>query len=349
MPQPSKVTVINKDQGVVPVSFVEALIDLMGSRSRQDLIACLMAHLSKLKDVEQVVVYELCNENNDSVFNADNVQSAQIRSMLSGEGDGEAIDKHPEYIQSVLSKSSALSNKQGRQQFIVPVLGNRDVIGLIVVSGKSFSDDMRFRIEAMTNIWNRHLCLIDKNERDILTGLYNRYALESMFPRILHDLIEQKQSRRRDNTTTKVLAMFDIDHFKEVNDRFGHLYGDEVIVHFARLMMRSFRFYDYLFRYGGEEFVVILSDVDTNTAEAVLERFRQAVENYDFPQIGRKTVSIGMIEINTQDLPTTMLDKADKALYYAKQHGRNRVFVYEKLVESGALSVSQDTGDIELF
>ena len=131
---------------------------------------------------------------------------------------------------------------------------------------------------------------------------------------------------------------------------FGHLFGDEVLVHFARLMNTSFRPYDDLFRYGGEEFVAILQNVEMEKALSILERFRHAVERYDYPQVGQKTVSIGVVQIAAGQMPSTLLDRADKALYYAKQHGRNRICAYEHLVTSGQLQESDvSSGDVELF
>jgi diguanylate cyclase (GGDEF)-like protein len=141
----------------------------------------------------------------------------------------------------------------------------------------------------------------------------------------------------------------DIDHFKQVNDEYGHLYGDEVLLLFSRLMTKSFRHYDLLFRYGGEEFVVVLNNTDLETALTILERFRITIENYNFPQIGRKTISIGVTEISDQTMLSNVIDRADKALYYAKKNGRNQVCCYEKLVGAGLISNKTATEDIELF
>ena len=150
----------------------------------------------------------------------------------------------------------------------------------------------------------------------------------------------------------RFLAVLDIDHFKQVNDRFGHLYGDEILIHFAQLMRSTFRAGDMLYRFGGEEFVVVFAVKRVEDGKEALERFRRAVEAYDFPRIGKITVSIGFTGIQGTGGPvTTLIDRADNAVYYAKRNGRNRVCGYETLVEKGDLAPSKaaEGGEATLF
>ncbi|NIO43521.1 MAG: diguanylate cyclase, partial [Burkholderiales bacterium] len=98
---------------------------------------------------------------------------------------------------------------------------------------------------------------------------------------------------------------------------------------------------DLLVRYGGEEFVVLLTDTTPANCELVLERFRDKVEGHWFPQIGHVTISIGATRIADQALPSTVLDQADQALYYAKHSGRNRVCIYDNLVEEGLIELQE--------
>ncbi|HNF78389.1 MAG TPA: GGDEF domain-containing protein, partial [Thauera aminoaromatica] len=140
------------------------------------------------------------------------------------------------------------------------------------------------------------------------------------------------------------LAVLDIDHFKRVNDTFGHLLGDEVLLRFARIMEHSFRYNDRLFRFGGEEFLVLMRTDETGAGLA-LERFRAAVEAYDFPCVGRLTVSIGYACAAGAPLAPDLVDIADQALYSAKREGRNRV-----IKAAGAARVeAPESGDVELF
>lgn len=202
-------------------------------------------------------------------------------------------------------------------------------------------------ISNFLRIYLNHLSLINDNERDPLTGLLNRKTFEQKITKILS--AQHAKQRASDLTRVYILAIIDIDHFKNINDRFGHLYGDEVLLLFARIMTKSFRQDDLLFRYGGEEFVVILNDVEVEMGVAMFERFREAVESYHFPQVGKVTASIGVFQIVDIDIPAALIDRADQALYYAKNHGRNQVCSYEQLVASGKLTPKQRESDVELF
>jgi diguanylate cyclase (GGDEF)-like protein len=145
------------------------------------------------------------------------------------------------------------------------------------------------------------------------------------------------------------LAMLDIDHFKQVNDSYGHLIGDEVLILVARLMKTTFRSYDKVYRFGGEEFVVVLRSASHDAAIAAVERFRANMESHQFPQAGRITVSVGLTEIQSADTPAAACERADQAVYYAKHHGRNQVCSEADLVRRGLLTVEAKVGDIELF
>ena len=185
----------------------------------------------------------------------------------------------------------------------------------------------------------------------MLTGLLNRKTFDLRISKILTTL--QYQKNRVTDKPASIqfcLAALDIDHFKRINDTFGHTYGDEVLLLFSNLMKSTFRDNDLLFRFGGEEFVVLLANTDSAHALIAVERFRTAVENYKFPGIGQVTVSIGLALISSDQMPRTTLDRADQALYFAKQNGRNQIRSYEDLVQQGLLKEQNiQTGEIELF
>ena len=146
------------------------------------------------------------------------------------------------------------------------------------------------------------------------------------------------------------LGVMDIDKFKTINDRFGHLIGDEVLILMANLMRESFRVQDKLFRFGGEEFVALIRPAEFSHATGTFERFRTNVEAFNFPQVGRVTISIGFTRIKLGDTPSIILDSADEALYWAKEHGRNQSHAYETLIAEGKLQRAPATeSDIELF
>ncbi len=194
--------------------------------------------------------------------------------------------------------------------------------------------------------------LLEYSQQDTLTGLANRKT----FDRSLAAFINSAQladtspvERRTGNSSDHWLAVIDIDHFKRVNDRFGHLYGDEVLILVANRMRNSFRQHDKLFRFGGEEFVVLLRHVNATGTHATLERFCNRIAGEHFPQVGRVTVSIGFARVPANDMPGAVLGCADEALYFAKGNGRDQVCCYEDLVETGILRKKAVHTDIELF
>jgi diguanylate cyclase (GGDEF)-like protein len=161
--------------------------------------------------------------------------------------------------------------------------------------------------------------LHEKATRDPLTQVANR----AEFDRIHASWVESHLERRLPCS----LVICDIDHFKRINDNFGHQAGDEVLIAFAALLKRHCRAGDLVARYGGEEFVMICADCDNSTATARAEELR--AELAELPMIalsGRYiTASFGVTEVQPGDTPETMLRRADRALYQAKEGGRNMV------------------------
>ena len=127
-------------------------------------------------------------------------------------------------------------------------------------------------------------------------------------------------AERRDNELERqwYLAMFDIDHFKRVNDTYGHVIGDEVIILVARILKQSFRSEDYVFRYGGEEFAVLLLCDNKDQAMQVLERLRATVADFTFPQVKRLTISTGFCAFDNTSMVPELVHKADLAFTMRK-------------------------------
>lgn len=157
--------------------------------------------------------------------------------------------------------------------------------------------------------------------RDQLTGLYNRHY----FNMILGEEMEKADRYQQPLT----LAILDLDHFKYVNDTWGHPIGDELLKLTAATAKKQLRGADLLIRFGGEEFVVLMPQTSTQGAIKALEKIRLAIENTDHPVTGKRTVSIGVAERATTEAFRDWYQRADEALYRAKQKGRNRVVAYE--------------------
>ena len=159
---------------------------------------------------------------------------------------------------------------------------------------------------------------------DDLTGFYNR--------RHLMELIETENNRSVRTGSIFSLAMVDLDKFKNVNDTFGHQAGDNILIVFSAIIRSVLRKSDFCGRYGGEEFLIVLTQTDLQDAKVFAERVRACVEESFFPELGRKsriTVSIGLAEHRTNEGIEKTISRADEALYRAKKDGRNRVEVSE--------------------
>lgn len=233
---------------------------------------------------------------------------------------------------------------------------SQDVYLLAVTSGELSKLDS-YLTNGLLGVYRNFFTVLNEAQRDQLTGLANRKTFDEVINKIhlqLPPATEPVPVERRVNdgnvNTGYWLGMADLDHFKRINDTWGHLYGDEVLLLTSQLMQGHFRESDYLFRFGGEEFVVIVRAPDDERAQKAFERFRAAVAEHHFPQVGQVTISIGVTRINPSVFTATLLDQADKALYHAKHNGRNRVCFYERLVAEGLMEVCDImTGDIELF
>jgi two-component system cell cycle response regulator len=206
----------------------------------------------------------------------------------------------------------------------------RDVVEL--VHATSATEDLEARI---AQLQHENIDLIMKNRvlaevsaRDSLTGLYNRwYVMEK---------IESEMNRSLRHGSPVALLMLDIDHFKRINDSFGHAAGDSVLKSFGQVLRESCRVYDVPGRYGGEEFCVVLPETRIGNTTAVAERIRQRLAESRF-DVGGDHVAItasmgiaGMDSVADEGLVSSaaLIERADRALYSAKHRGRDRIEVW---------------------
>jgi len=209
-------------------------------------------------------------------------------------------------------------------------------------------------VAGVLQIYRNFVGVMQRAQTDQLTGLANRKTFDECVARV-HELIPADadavaNERRESKPSSYWLVMVDIDHFKSVNDRFGHLYGDEVLVILAQIMQASFRDSDMIFRFGGEEFVLVIRCADHASCMGTLERFRMRVEQRTIPQVGNVTVSMGVTRMERKTFAATMVDHADQALYHSKRHGRNQVTSFEDLVSQGLATIEDiQTDEISFF
>ncbi|WP_296511018.1 GGDEF domain-containing protein [Rhodoferax sp.] len=258
--------------------------------------------------------------------------------------------------QKALEKGRATLSPNGERSVVLPMLNTNGLQILLDIDARyTLAPDAIDLLQSILLAYQNLLGLLDYGERDSLTELLNRKTFDGAFFKATADKSssppDSMPDRRHESSEAGVwLAVLDIDHFKRVNDNFGHLIGDEVLLLLARLMRGNFRFHDQLYRFGGEEFVILMRCDCPEHAEGALERLRLRVQEYAFPQVGTITVSMGVSTLLPNDTPSSAFGRADKAVYYAKEHGRNQVCNYQTLVSEGKLVEQQaDEMDVDLF
>jgi diguanylate cyclase (GGDEF)-like protein len=152
---------------------------------------------------------------------------------------------------------------------------------------------------------------------DRLTSLFNRYYFEEQID--YHIELFDRHNREFS------IIFFDIDFFKKVNDSFGHDKGDDVLEELSHLLKREIRHIDFAFRYGGEEFIVLLPETNLDNAVKIAERLREDVKNYNFSVDRQITISLGVAEYKKDETVREVIKRADKYLYQAKSEGRDKV------------------------
>ncbi len=236
-------------------------------------------------------------------------QIADIRSVVTGSRDlgelGSSVREHLTLIVRAMEKyQEDESEREQRLAAKLEMLQNR-------------LDEMEKEASAARKV-------IEEQKRrathDGLTGLPNREAYTLR--------LDQELKRRTRYGGALTMAIADVDHFKSINDNYGHLAGDKVLQLLARAMRKYLRDVDFIARYGGEEFVILMPETNASEAMVATEKLRQAIEKAPFhfkKQPVPITMSFGIAEFHATEEPESVFDRADKALYKAKENGRNQV------------------------
>jgi diguanylate cyclase (GGDEF)-like protein len=285
--------------------------------------------------------------------------AARVEDLLDSATPGESLDTYPE-LAACLARRETSAEACGpgctRTLWLPIWFGDKATTCLEIVREAPFPAATIHTIAGIVGVYRNFQNLLDYSERDSLTGLLNRKTFEDQLARMLQCPAEPEaplpgrlERRCSQGEEKGWLAVVDVDHFKMVNDTFGHLYGDEVLILIANQLQASFRAQDRVFRFGGEEFVVLLRSTTLEHARRIIDRFRINVESCQFPQVGKVTVSVGFVSISPYDSPVVTLGHADQALYYAKTHGRNQACHYNELVERGLLQTVTSNDTAEFF
>jgi diguanylate cyclase (GGDEF)-like protein len=279
----------------------------------------LQAEITRLKNEleETLTLYEITKEiakflDVDKVFSSFN----------------EKINKYLEIKDCRFLKGNADVSKY-ENYLVLPLTIARQPIGYLLASGIKESDREKFNILAQQFILGiKRAILYEKVQElatmDSLTGIFTR--------RYWFERCNEEMERSKKFNYDMSCLMLDIDHFKDFNDKYGHLVGDAILLAVSNTIKENIRQIDLLGKYGGEEFCVILTETDARGAVFLAERIHKAMEEkqvraYDEDLKVRISIGVSAFPENAQDL-NTLIDKADQALYRAKETGRNRVCVY---------------------
>jgi diguanylate cyclase (GGDEF)-like protein/PAS domain S-box-containing protein len=210
------------------------------------------------------------------------------------------IDSFDGAARTILNSAIPLRDADGRTK------------GVLVVS-----QDITERQHAEEELKRAHVLLERQATIDSLTGIFNRPKFNEVFGREIQEALRYKQPLS--------LIMFDIDHFKSINDTYGHLTGDAVLKELARLVSANIRTVDIFARWGGEEFMILSPNNELKSAQQLTEKIRMQIEKNDFSCPCRMTCSFGLTQFREQDTADDFIKRADDALYRAKGRGRNSV------------------------
>jgi len=224
------------------------------------------------------------------------------------------------------------AQQEDRAEFLLPLFAGQDILGVVhFIIGLEGSEGERKQrtdeCELILNDFTKHISLAIKtpslHDRAILDGLTGLYTKRHFDEKLREHL---QLARRYDKPLS--LILLDLDHFKAVNDTFGHLTGDVVLADAAQIVQENVREVDSCFRYGGEEFAVLLPETDHSAALLTAERLRRMIRGSEFYGEGRVpislTVSVGIAQVDSPAVtPEELISRADQALYAAKAAGRN--------------------------
>lgn len=182
------------------------------------------------------------------------------------------------------------------------------------ISQKKYKDKMS---DLLSEVEEKNALLQRLSVTDKLTGLNNRIRIDEV-------LVTNLNMFKRYGNVFSVI-MLDIDHFKRVNDNFGHAIGDEILKEFSSILKENVRITDVIGRWGGEEFMIIASETDSVEAVKFATLLKKKINDFEFTKVGRVTASLGVAEIGVGDSIEEVVHRADLALYSAKESGRNKV------------------------
>jgi diguanylate cyclase (GGDEF)-like protein len=356
-------------------TLIDHLIALTDHRDRDHLELTLSKALIALLPIDRVVMARVVSE--------DGVRRWLDIASLDARGGGKVVDPlrvdfatlHPvednkdrlRCIQNRAQVEFAWAGEDGPRITYLPLFNdsrNTDEGVVEVHTGGPLTHDQTLTIGAMLHVFRNMYNLLAYSDRDALTGLLNRKALDDTFySAVLEEMdagldprsqalaapVSPGQERRHRVPPNYWLGTVSVDNFPVLSDQYGHLIGEEVLLLVARILNNTFRTYDRIYRFGGDQFAVLMHCPDEALVLAAFERFRVNMEKFNFPQVGRVTACAGFTRVSADDSPSTALERAERAVDYAQHHGYNKVFSHGDLVRKGFFEAGTKTGAVDLF
>ncbi|SMC09398.1 GGDEF domain-containing protein [Nitratiruptor tergarcus] len=263
------------------------------------------------------LLYKYLSDKYDILFDAKLNQDEKIDLIII---DGVCLKKYQHQIEKL---------KEEEKPVFLPILlvttkkdihfNKNEIFQLVndVIIVPIISIELHMRLYNLLYIRELTLILEKESSIDPLTGVFNRRAMNEM-------LIAEIEKAKRYKRPLSVI-FFDIDHFKKINDTYGHDVGDLVLQKLASIIRNHLRQTDTLARFGGEEFLIVLPEMDLQNTKIVAEKIRKRVETTDFEEVKKITISLGVTQLKEDDTRQELLKRVDEALYQAKNSGRNKV------------------------
>jgi len=353
-------------------TLTEHLIRLTDHRDRDLLELTLAKALIDVVPIQKVVVARVTSEDNEKRWL--NVVSLDAR------GGGKVIDPLRIDFQSLPRLEDAYdrlrclrgrheievawAGEDGPRIYYLPLFSDSradDEQGVIEIhaAGVLAAED-RATIDQLHHIYCNMYTLLAYSDRDALTGLLNRKSLDDTFYSAVLEEMDgvisdargepgADKERRHRVPPNYWLGTIVIDNFHLLNDKHGHLIMEEVSLLIARIMGSTFRTHDRLYRFGGDTFAVLFHCPEEELALGAFERLRANVEKYNFPQVGRVTISAGFTRVLAEDSPSMALERTEQAIDFAQKNGRNKVCSHPDLVRRGLFGEVARTGSVDVF
>jgi diguanylate cyclase (GGDEF)-like protein len=355
-------------------TLIEHILKLTDHRDRDLLELTLSKALIDLLPIQRIVIARVMSEEGDQRW----LEVAR----LDAKGGGKVVDPMrvdfsvlprmddaPDRLKCLLGREVveiAWAGAEGPRIYMLPLFSDtrKDDAGVIEIhSDAMLSEIDLLMVGQLRRIYRNMYALLEYSDRDALSGLLNRKSLDDAFysavleeldgvtgePRNAGSPNGEDQERRHRVPTNYWLGSAIVDGFGLINEKHGHLIAEEVLLLVARVMNNTFRTYDRIYRFGGEHFGVLMHCPDEALVLAAFERFRVNVEKFNFPQVGRLTVSCGFTPVLADDSPSSALEKTERAVDFAQRSGCNRVCSHIGLVRRGFFGETPKVGGVDIF